>query len=54
VPDAWENGGAALGYNVKLSDAFELITQATVAPAGSRWAPGFLAGFIATIPPAGP
>jgi hypothetical protein len=48
--DAWENGGAALGYNVVLSDTIELVSQASLAPFDDRWAAGLLVGFIATLP----
>jgi hypothetical protein len=53
-------GGLALGYNVLLTDRFELLTQAFVdVPQGSEpWGAGLMAGFIATIPtrkvPVGP
>lgn len=49
-PGFWENGGAALGYNVAVSETLELITQASVAPVGDRRAAGVMLGFIATIP----
>lgn len=50
--DTWEDGGAALGYNVALSEGFELITQGSLAPTGNRWDTGLLVGVIATIPEA--
>ncbi len=48
-------GGVALGYNVTLSDALELITQAHVSiPTGGEGAAGgVVVGFIATLPAAG-
>lgn len=45
-------GGLALGYNVTLTDSFELITQLrTDVPTGRAepWSAGLSAGFIATL-----
>lgn len=51
APAAWDAGGVALGYNVVVSEAVELITQASLAPgAGDRWVPGVMLGLIATLP----
>ncbi len=52
-PATWENGGAALGYNVVLSETLELITQASLAPGDDKWVAGLMFGFIATLPGAG-
>lgn len=50
-----EVGGVALGYNVVLCDAIELITEARLdVPQGDEaWSVGFVAGLIATLPSAG-
>jgi len=49
-------GGLALGYNVMLSEALEVITQVAVdlPQDGEELAVGVMAGLIATMPVAGP
>lgn len=49
---AVEIGGVALGYNVVVHDAVELITEARidVPSAGEPVSAAFMAGFIATLP----
>ena len=52
APRAVERGGVALGYNVRLSDAIELVTQVSVdvPDRGERVSAGISIGFIATMP----